>query len=186
MLELELPVEGAPATLELLDQELVGYVERAGTVGERHTARLRGGRGGLRRELPAKHYIGAPMQLVFEDLARASGEELAPVPAALGGRVFAHWTRRAGRAAASLTDAALTVGGTWRIQRDGAVELVPLTWPDQDLPELLLEDGDPETRWVRYAVAERCPLPGRTLRGMRTRRVVVCLGGGGARAEVSG
>lgn len=106
-----------------------GTVLRSGVVAGVCSATIVGGKGGLRKELGSKSYVGGIARNIVNDILNESGETLARKAQTASEllQVLNHWTRigtapgapvTAGEQLASVLE---HVGATWRVLPDGTI-----------------------------------------------------------------
>jgi hypothetical protein len=155
----QVELAGAPSlsgTVFLSDP--VGMAMQAQIVsGGRVSARSRyfivGGRGGLSKRLPAKHYRSAKAGKVLRDICAASGEILASdISAAYTGATLQFWTRAECTAGAALSQVADEIGAIWRVRADGTVWVGSGSATEQLGQPIIDLDSSPElSEWTAAA-----------------------------------
>lgn len=151
-----------------------GTVQRGAVTEGRLALRVISGAGGLGKTLDARGYHQAPPRVILTDLARETGETLAPLTEAVLDAPLRAWARPRVDGAAQLRQLSEAVGLVWRCQADGRQWLGRETWPDAGLVEgrdyELLHDEPARHRWtvstVTLADAVRIA-PGTVLEGRR-------------------
>ena len=162
-------LEGAASILSS-GQTFVGTVLRSKVDGGRVLTRVVGGAGKMPTELPAKNYAnaaGVKVRSVVADMLREAGEALSSdSEAAVLDRTLAKWERSAGPASGALRDLLEPFGATWRVLADGTVWVGAVSYPEQTVAHVPLdEDGIDGT----IEIAPEAPdlRPGVTFRGQR-------------------
>jgi hypothetical protein len=164
---------------------LVGTAERSRAVEGRVEVRVRGGAGGLRRELAPVAYRpvgGVRVRTILDDWARESGETLSSAIApALLGEVLTAWTRERGSSERSIRALARALGCSWRFDPDGALLLVRETWPTVDPDGVTVLREDPINDAIELGVDVPLPafVPGVTWQGRRVSSVEAFIIGNG-------
>lgn len=108
------------AAVQIADQAIACTIMSGGTSDDLTTYRLVAGAGGLGKEVTPASYAddaGVKMAGVLADLARASGEKIADVPAT---RLGPHYARRAGNASRALNQLAPK---NWYQSFDGVIHI---------------------------------------------------------------
>lgn len=130
--------------------------------------RLVGGAGGLPTLLAAKGYRSAPLLVPLQDIARETGEALAPTSdASVTRAVLGHWMRTEGVGGSALALLLAAVpGALWRFLPNGELWVGEETWPIIS-PTVELTDYQPLRDSVRLFSQEPGILPGTTWLGRR-------------------
>lgn len=165
-----------------LNQDLRGYVERSEVTQGFAVAVIRGGAGGLVKQLQPKMYdFQVNAGLVANDIANECGERISAASAPVLASALSSWVRRAGSATEQLNALCDAVGAVWRVELDGSILLIRDTYPaiagwDHDIPE-----GGWHARYnaLRVISTELAAAPGQSytgdLPGLTGRRIVsVC------------
>lgn len=167
--------DGFDGQVEIVDEDgpvtYSGAVVRGGVVVQTWSGIVVGGTGGLRTDLPARHYQGATVREIATDLLRAAGEALdaTSTPAILGLRLD-YWSRPAGNAKEALTVLSGAAGATWRVLPSGRVWIGTETWPAFS-GEILELDRNDQQGTVELAPDSILLGPGVTLADRRVGRV---------------
>lgn len=132
-----------------------------------------GGKGGLRRDVPARHFSSTTARVVAADTIAAAGEALdGKSSGALLGSRLPFWSRYKGSASEALSTLAASLGGVWRVMDSGAVWFGTEAWPkapeSMDGTEL---DRDGAAGTVTIAPDTIALRPGFALSGTRVGRV---------------
>lgn len=151
-----------------------GTVQRGAVSEGRLSLRVISGAGGLGKTLDARGYHQAPPRVILADLARETGETLAPLDEAVLDAPLRAWARPRVDGAAQLRQLAEAVGLVWRCQPDGRQWIGAETWPDAGLVDgrdfEVLHDEPARHRWtvstVTLADAARIA-PGTVIDGRR-------------------
>lgn len=183
--------ESAPATSSAVAIEspaglrLVGYAERAQVIAGRVEMRVRGGAGGLARELAPVAYRplgGVRVRTVLEDLARESGESISTrIEPSLLAEILPAWTRERGTTERAIRTLARALGCSWRFDSDGGALLVRETWPavDPDGVTVLREVATSDAVELGVDVPLPDLVPGVTWQGRRVSAVEAFVVGNG-------
>ena len=124
-----------------LNADLRGYVERSEVTQGFAVAVIRGGAGGLVKQLQPKMYdFQVNAGLVANDIANECGERISAASAPVLASALSSWVRRAGSAAEQLNALCDAIGAVWRVELDGSILLIRDTYPtiagwDHDIPE---------------------------------------------------
>jgi len=172
--------------LKLGDVTLNGTVleGQSGVHAGRGGVHVVGGAGHLKDVLAARAYGTIPLRVLLQDLAKESGETLAP-ETALWARSLTRWTRPAVTMAQALNQVLAPLGGVWRVLDDGTVWVGEESWPEvnqrrtdvvlDELPGSGLFVLAPESPWLRPCV---------TFRGRRVCHVTYEVSPKGVRASL--
>lgn len=164
---------------------LVGTAERSRAVEGRVEVRVRGGAGGLLRELAPVAYRpvgGVRVRTILEDWARESGESLSSAIAPeLLAEFLPAWTRERGTAERAVRTLARALGCSWRFHPDGGLLLVRETWPTVDPDGITVLRDDPVNDAIELGVDVPLPelVPGVTWQGRRVSSVEAFIIGNG-------
>lgn len=164
---------------------LVGTAERSRAVEGRVEVRVRGGAGGLLRELAPVAYRpvgGVRVRTILDDWARESGESLSPAIAPeLLAEFLPAWTRERGTAERAVRTLARALGCSWRFHPDGGLLLVRETWPTVDPDGITVLRDDPVNNAIELGVDVPLPalVPGVTWQDRRVSSVEAFVVGNG-------
>lgn len=132
--DVELASEAGAAGFAVIEDGVLrwtGTVLRAGSFSGRTHARIVAAIG-LRKILPAKHYLGLNLKLVASDVLVAVGERLASSSQKdTLSRTLDYWTRTKGSAGGALGSLLGRVSAGWRTEADGAVWIGVDSFPVQ-------------------------------------------------------
>lgn len=185
VLDAEIAPSGSVVITSPAGLRLVGMAERSRAVDGRVEVRVRGGAGGLRRELAPVAYRpvgGVRVRTILEDWSRESGETLsAEIDPALLGWVLTAWTRERGSSERSIRALARALGCSWRFDPDGGLLLVRETWPTVDPDGVTVLREDPINDAIELGVDVPLPafVPGVTWQGRRVSSVEAFIVGNG-------
>ena len=124
-----------------LNVELRGYVERSDTTQGFAAAIIRGGAGGIAKQLQPKMYdFQVNAGIVANDIVSEAGERLSAGSALVLSSALSSWVRRSGTAAAQLDQLCDAIGAVWRVELDGSILLsrdtfAPIAGWDHDIPQ---------------------------------------------------
>jgi len=170
--ELRVDAEEPPAGQQLLvigDVPFVGAVTRG--VGYRANAfvRMVGGVGGLPSQLAAKGYHSSPVMVPLQDIARETGETLAPTcDASVTNVLLGHWARLEGSGGSALGRLLSDVpGAVWRFLPGGQLWVGAESWP-AIAPEVEITDYQPLEDCIRLFSHSPSVLPGQLFLGRKT------------------
>jgi len=180
----EEPIAGA-VTLVIDGVTWKGTVSK----GDYHAGRVHmqvvGGAGKLATKLDTKHYKGATLGSVVNDLMRETGETLsATSDRRVNSHAVARWSRPAGKASVALKQVSDELGLVWRVLRDGTVWLGSDEWAEAKTAH---DEIDKSPGRDALLIAPEAPhlLPGVTFAGKRVSRVTTTTrDGGGLRQEL--
>lgn len=184
------------ARAELTDGDgaslFVGAVQRGAVAEGRLALRVISGAGGLGKTLDARGYHQAPPRVILADLARETGEMLAPLTEAVLDAPLRAWARPRVDGAAQLRQLAEAVGLVWRCQPDGRQWVGKEPWPDAGVREgvdfEVIHDEPARHRWTVSTVtlADAAKIaPGTVLEGRRVSLVEHTLTGDATRTVVT-
>lgn len=149
-----------------------GTVVRSDALGSRIVVRAVGGKGGLRAELGAKHYVDCPLRIPVRDIIGDAGETLSNESAGdLLETRLGHWSRGAMPAGSALSSILEPYGAAWRVLADGTIWVGVETWPDVGVEGFLELDPEPELGTFTIASDSLDLKPGVTFLGRRISRV---------------
>jgi hypothetical protein len=155
--------------------ELHGFVRRSGETHGRVEALIVGGAGGLAMELPARYYVGAPVQTILGDILREAGETLsATSDSAALSAYLQKWSRGAARAGRQIAELLGPLDSSWRVLDDGSIWVGTDTWAAADLDYEITSEhpGDDRIVIADEALGLR---PGTSLEGRNVSYVSHCV-----------
>lgn len=160
-----------------------GTAVRSGVFNGRSSARIVGGKAGLRRTVSARSYTGASVRLIATEIISAAEETFdTGSTGEVLGRSVPYWTRPNAEASAGLATLAYSQDAAWRVQPSGAVWFGIDAYPRQAFK--FLQMSRDEINGTRTIASDRLELrPGVTFNGERVARVVHTVDGSGARTR---
>lgn len=152
--------------------EFVGTITRARSIGGRVKLRMVGGKGGMSKEVPARHWTKPTLGTVIRDILTACGEQLSPtVTEEILSRRLEQWKRNAVPASRALQSICDNQGLIWRVLRDGTVWVGEESYPEAR-PKHELIDEDWSAGLIEIAPERPDLTPGVTFQDQRIRYVV--------------
>lgn len=170
--------------LQIGDSRFSGTVVRCGIHKATLHARIVGGAGGLASTLAGKGYIGTPVKVPLQDIAREAGETLAPsCESAVTLVNLGHWLRMEGAGGQQLQVLLDAVpGATWRFLPSGELWVGIESWPAAS-PVVELTDYDPFADRIDLFSLAPGILPGTAFLGRRVSYVEHHLAESGVRTS---
>ena len=155
---------------------LVGTATRSEVFINAAQIRVLAGAGGIGTTTTPRHYTGATVGIVLEDILRYAGEALSPDadPGVLATELEA-WTTLAEPAGAALSRLLAVAGAavSWVFRDDGTLWVGTLTWPDAGISTDAYEvqQRDAERGFLEISTDGPLPLAGTTFEGGRVAMV---------------